>query len=543
MPRSPSGVYTVPPGTDGVPDTTIESTKYNGFAHDVETDLNAVRPIIAGGTGATDATTARANIKAEVSTAQVTNYDVQAWEPGSFYSAAGATSAPVAGHRFAGICYGPDAANMVLEARDLDDAAVPGLVYVKEKTAGVWSAWTLLPGSTAGQYVLKAGDTMTGSLSIYANSPTVVLNNTATTLSADMYFYQSGVGRWLLRSGGNPANDFYIYRFNDAGAALDTPISISRATGLVSVVGDPTAALGVATKQYTDAAASTKVAKAGDSMTGPITFTYTGSSNGTYFSTQAAAQRFFIGADGTNDNLRLFSSALGNFITFSSAGTTTFSQQVIMNGTLNATGATFAADITCMRAGAPTSGLIFFGNTSTKYIYWDGSANFVFNGGGVTAGTGFIGKSGYSGGTGTEVFNIKYNAGPVALWIDNSNMGNIAFTSDYRTKKDVVALPATWDVVKALRPIKYTHQDYTPVVEMERAKEKGEPFVKADNVERWGFIAHELQETLIQDAATGVKDDPVCIQSPNPWTVIAALTRALQEAMTRIEALEASVTA
>jgi hypothetical protein len=30
------------------------------------------------------------------------------------------------------------------------------------------------------------------------------------------------------------------------------------------------------------------------------------------------------------------------------------------------------------------------------------------------------------------------------------------------------------------------------------------------------------------------------IQAPNPWTVIAALTKALQEAMARIEALEAA---
>jgi hypothetical protein len=45
---------------------------------------------------------------------------------------------------------------------------------------------------------------------------------------------------------------------------------------------------------------------------------------------------------------------------------------------------------------------------------------------------------------------------------------------------------------------------------------------------------------LIADAATGVKDDENRIQSPNPWTVIAVLTKALQEAMARIEALEAA---
>ena len=62
----------------------------------------------------------------------------------------------------------------------------------------------------------------------------------------------------------------------------------------------------------------------------------------------------------------------------------------------------------------------------------------------------------------------------------------------------------------------------------------------ADDIERWGFIAHELQATLTPSAATGEKDSPDTIQSPNPFTLIAALTKALQEAMVRIEALEAA---
>ena len=50
-----------------------------------------------------------------------------------------------------------------------------------------------------------------------------------------------------------------------------------------------------------------------------------------------------------------------------------------------------------------------------------------------------------------------------------------------------------------------------------------------------------IKETLVKSAATGVKDQADCIQSPNPMTIIAALTKALQEAMARIEALEAKV--
>jgi len=63
---------------------------------------------------------------------------------------------------------------------------------------------------------------------------------------------------------------------------------------------------------------------------------------------------------------------------------------------------------------------------------------------------------------------------------------------------------------------------------------------EADDIERWGFLAHELQETLVPSAASCEKDAEDAIQSPNPWTVIAALTSALQEAMSRIEALESA---
>jgi hypothetical protein len=112
-----------------------------------------------------------------------------------------------------------------------------------------------------------------------------------------------------------------------------------------------------------------------------------------------------------------------------------------------------------------------------------------------------------------------------------------------------------WDTVKALRPISYTQAEFTPpsqvayIADKQAAHKAGDPPVNtgpmfpADNVERWGFIAHELQNTLVESAATGVKDAPDTIQSPNPFTVIAALTRALQEVMARIEALEETVAA
>ena len=154
MPRDGSSIYSQP-FPDVVEDTTIESTVYNGFTNDVAADLNAPRPIVAGGTGATNADQALFNLAAEKATQVVTNYDSHLWVPGSFRSAAGATGAPTA-NAFAGnviigeaLANPPTNQNVVLEARDLSDASVPGLKYIREKTAGVWSAWTLDVGSQA----------------------------------------------------------------------------------------------------------------------------------------------------------------------------------------------------------------------------------------------------------------------------------------------------------------------------------------------------------------------------------------------------------
>ena len=131
---------------------------YNGFTNDIAADLNAARPIVAGGTGATNADQALFNLAAEKATQVVTNYDSHLWVPGSFRSAAGATGAPTV-NAFAGtaiigeaLANPPTNQNVVLEARDLGDASVPGLKYIREKTAGVWSAWALDVGSQAIRY-------------------------------------------------------------------------------------------------------------------------------------------------------------------------------------------------------------------------------------------------------------------------------------------------------------------------------------------------------------------------------------------------------
>src|SRR5262245_42830085 len=137
MPRDGSNIYHRPPGTDAVTDTSIESTKYNNYVADVENDLNLPRPIVAGGTGASDAGTALINLSGEKANQVVTNFDSMVWVSGSFSAAAGATGAPNA-HAFSGIVYVTDVNNIVVEARDATD----GVMYIRRKQAGVWTSWS-----------------------------------------------------------------------------------------------------------------------------------------------------------------------------------------------------------------------------------------------------------------------------------------------------------------------------------------------------------------------------------------------------------------
>jgi Chaperone of endosialidase len=97
--------------------------------------------------------------------------------------------------------------------------------------------------------------------------------------------------------------------------------------------------------------------------------------------------------------------------------------------------------------------------------------------------------------------------------------------SDYRLKENVVPLTDAITRLKLLSPKRFTW--------------KASPETGAVD----GFIAHELQ-AVVPSAATGVKDEvdengkPV-IQTVDTSYLVPLLTAALQEAVTRIEALEA----
>lgn len=86
MPRDGSGVYTKPANTTPSANDTIESAKFNTLMDDLATDANTDRPIVAGGTGASDEATARTNLGVDIGS------DVQAYDA-DLAAIAGLTSA------------------------------------------------------------------------------------------------------------------------------------------------------------------------------------------------------------------------------------------------------------------------------------------------------------------------------------------------------------------------------------------------------------------------------------------------------------------
>jgi hypothetical protein len=160
MPRDGLGIFTAA-APDVVTQTTIDSGVHNGLVHDFVIDANAKRPIIAGGTAADNAKDARTNLKAEVAGVQVTNYDTQVWENGSFWSDGNATGGPAAvglvGHA---VLINNTQTDVVLIVRE----HITGKAWGRTRVGGAaWSPWGV---DGEGAYVNVVGDTMTGHLGL-----------------------------------------------------------------------------------------------------------------------------------------------------------------------------------------------------------------------------------------------------------------------------------------------------------------------------------------------------------------------------------------
>jgi hypothetical protein len=110
-----------------------------------------------------------------------------------------------------------------------------------------------------GRYVNTTGnETMSGTLTLTSTtSPQLILTPSSGNSQIDVRavagqnaliaFMTGTANRWQIaknssaESGGNAGSDFQISRFDDAGAFVDNPLAISRATGIASFAASPTA--------------------------------------------------------------------------------------------------------------------------------------------------------------------------------------------------------------------------------------------------------------------------------------------------------------
>jgi hypothetical protein len=122
-----------------------------------------------------------------------------------------------------------------------------------------------------------------------------------------------------------------------------------------------------------------------------------------------------------------------------------------------------------------------------------------------------------------------YNNSPTAVGSITLNGGGVLYntSSDYRLKENVAPVERATERLKQLDPVQYNYIGHLETIE--------------------GFIAHEVQE-VVPSAVVGTKDGvsedgkPV-YQGLDASKIIPLLTAALQEAVSRIETLEAELAA
>jgi|TARA_Y100000052_G_scaffold7712_1_gene7505 hypothetical protein len=150
---------------------------------------------------------------------------------------------------------------------------------------------------------------------------------------------------------------------------------------------------------------------------------------------------------------------------------------------------------------------------------------------------GIVGKTGNNAGATTgSLYNFYWtppthnDPNKLQAWIDHNHVGNVDITSsDYRMKQNIALQTESGiERIKQLKPSTFQIKDYGDAI-------------KAETVTREGFIAHEVQE-VIPSGASGTKDGEFT-QCLNIDAIVSVLTKALQEAVAKIETLESKVAA
>ena len=158
-----------------------------------------------------------------------------------------------------------------------------------------------------------------------------------------------------------------------------------------------------------------------------------------------------------------------------------------------------------------------------------GAASF----GSSVAAIGYNSRSGVSGSYTNNRMNLYWNGSNARLYVDNTDLGQIAYVSDYRLKENIeTQTVSAIERVNALRPVTFNFK-------------KVGIFEGSSNAQE-GFIAHEVQQ-VIASAVNGDKDavnsdGEIQPQNLNWMPIVSVLVKAIQEQQTLIQTLTDRIT-
>ena len=114
-------------------------------------------------------------------------------------------------------------------AFDFPASPTVGQAYTLNGVSYVWNGYAWMQSGGAGDvpYLPLTGGTISGDLVI----------DRAATAGSSVRLSGNGLYRWAISRSATATSDFVLSRFNDAGAWIDDPFSINRATGAATFSG------------------------------------------------------------------------------------------------------------------------------------------------------------------------------------------------------------------------------------------------------------------------------------------------------------------